>query len=351
MEVFYDPVKPLSALESQSIVNCSMHAKRWLPAWLGIRVFYVRVSCCSLKCSPEILTLRYFPISVSTSMEMNGVRVSDYRDAFLILKRDRVDKESAEVTYVSTDNLRTSGAFCFTVYDKDDQLICGLCERYDCSDAKIVGDCHGNLDSEQTQSTSFQRMGSQHGWRIECACVMGSSKCSFTRSRPNFSALTCPPPCVEVYLAGRVCGLPVVLTETVKLIAKRNHTRYKTMHTILEDEHAALPYNPTVDRPIQGSEKSELLQRELVDTSTAEQNGFDGSLECEVQDDFYSPYQLSYFHSEEGQLSWFKAGVRVGLGIGLGMCLGLGLGVGIFYRTYQSTAKIFNRKTFLRNFL
>lgn len=40
---------------------------------------------------------------------------------------------------------------------------------------------------------------------------------------------------------------------------------------------------------------------------------------------------------EQGQLTWFNAGIRVGMGLGLGVCLGVGLGVGILTRTLTNT--------------
>lgn len=38
-----------------------------------------------------------------------------------------------------------------------------------------------------------------------------------------------------------------------------------------------------------------------------------------------------------GELTWFSAGIRIGVGMGLGVCLGLGLGVGILVNGYRSS--------------
>lgn len=54
--------------------------------------------------------------------------------------------------------------------------------------------------------------------------------------------------------------------------------------------------------------------------------------------------QTDYMEGEDGALSWFNAGVRVGVGIGLGVCLGVGVGVGLLVRTYQSTTRNFRRR-------
>ena len=53
-----------------------------------------------------------------------------------------------------------------------------------------------------------------------------------------------------------------------------------------------------------------------------------------------------YWRSEclDGEMSWFNAGVRVGVGIGLGVCVGLGIGAGLLVRTYQSTTRNFRRR-------
>lgn len=50
-----------------------------------------------------------------------------------------------------------------------------------------------------------------------------------------------------------------------------------------------------------------------------------------------------FVEEEEGELSWFNAGVRVGMGLGLGMCLGIGVGVGLVIRTYRATAGAFRK--------
>ncbi|URE29335.1 hypothetical protein MUK42_05261 [Musa troglodytarum] len=46
---------------------------------------------------------------------------------------------------------------------------------------------------------------------------------------------------------------------------------------------------------------------------------------------------------EPGELSWFSAGVRVGMGLGLAMCLGIGVGVGLVMRSYQAAAGTLSR--------
>ena len=53
-----------------------------------------------------------------------------------------------------------------------------------------------------------------------------------------------------------------------------------------------------------------------------------------------------YSDDDDGQLSWFNAGVRGGVGIGLGVCVGVGIGVGLLMRSYQATTRSLKRRFF-----
>lgn len=57
-------------------------------------------------------------------------------------------------------------------------------------------------------------------------------------------------------------------------------------------------------------------------------------------------YADGQFYDEDGELTWFNSGVRVGVGIGLGMCLGVGIGVGLLMNSYQATARNLRRRFF-----
>lgn len=52
----------------------------------------------------------------------------------------------------------------------------------------------------------------------------------------------------------------------------------------------------------------------------------------------------AYLDGEDEELTWFDAGVRVGIGIGLSICLGIGVGVSLLVRTYQGTTRNFRRR-------
>jgi hypothetical protein len=53
-----------------------------------------------------------------------------------------------------------------------------------------------------------------------------------------------------------------------------------------------------------------------------------------------------YEDGDDGQMTWFNTGVRVGVGLGLGMCLGVGIGVGLIARTLHATSRTL-RKGFI----
>ena len=57
-------------------------------------------------------------------------------------------------------------------------------------------------------------------------------------------------------------------------------------------------------------------------------------------------YWQEMYPGEDGQLSWFNAGVRVGVGTGLGMCVRLEIGVRLLMRSYQTTTRNFRRRFF-----
>lgn len=99
-------------------------------SWLDSKVFYVRVTDSEIDDSiPEYLTLNHVPWSRDTLLEVNGVRTSIYSDGVSsLLRRDRLDKKSEEVTFVCTDSVRVSGSVKFEVFDKDVLLLSGSLE-------------------------------------------------------------------------------------------------------------------------------------------------------------------------------------------------------------------------------
>ncbi|XP_076887576.1 uncharacterized protein At1g01500-like [Bidens hawaiensis] len=99
-------------------------------------------------------------------------------------------------------------------------------------------------------------------------------------------------PMIEVYVAGSFSGAPVILTKTLQMAG-------------------------------------------YGDFKNGKDDYYDNSL-------MWS--QREFMEGEDGALSWFNAGVKVGVGLGLGVCLGVGVGVGLLVRTYQSTSRIFRKR-------
>lgn len=262
-----------------------------------IRLFYVRFSPCVVDAVPDLLTLSHLRRQTGAGLEINGSRIPASETASVSLRRDRIDRESSEVTYVSTDSVRVSGAVDFEVLDKEDLVLCGLVEMVE--------------------------NGSKLGWSMDCFAAAGSSV--FFQPKLGISS-----PSVEVYVAGCCSGFPLILTKTIQLSPRRKPARHATLDAIPEDEET-----DKEQKKLNGFS----LGHQPVAVPEEEVDGYDS--EGKLKYDIYSENRYS---DDDGQLSWFNAGVRVGVGIGLGMCLGIGIGVGLLMRSYQATTRTFKRK-------
>ncbi|KAK9051443.1 hypothetical protein SSX86_028070 [Deinandra increscens subsp. villosa] len=282
--------------------------------WFEIRLFYVRISPCAVNTVPEHLTLRNLRREIGVSLEINGFRVPSANTALVTLRRDRVDEESSEVTYVSTDNIRVSGAIEFEVIDDEleerEMILCGSLERIEPTWS------NGSLDNGHNHNHSAS--GSKTGWSMDFYAA-------------NLSKFGSSPPSIEVYIAGCFSSVPVILTKTIQVSPRRRGSRHGTLDAIPEDEE--------VDRePMR--ENGFARQRKLPQTG---EEGYEYESEVKARPSYYSD---EMYYDEDGQLTWFNAGVRVGVGIGLGMCLGIGIGVGLLMRSYQATTRNFRRRFF-----
>ncbi|CAH1416398.1 unnamed protein product [Lactuca virosa] len=264
--------------------------------WLEIRLFYVRITPCAVNTVPEHLTLRNLRREIGVSLEINGFRVPSANTALVTLRRDRVDKESSEVTYVSTDNIRVTGAIEFEVIENEgddrEMILCGSLERIEPTWS------NGSLDNGNTH-THHHHNHNNNGSKTGC--------CS---------------------------SVPVILTKTIQVSPRRRGgSRHGMLHAIPEDEEE-VDKEPLRDNGV-------LRQRKLPHTAGEEADGYES--EGKVVPSYYSE---EMYYDEDGQLTWFNAGVRVGVGIGLGMCLGIGIGVGLLMRSYQATTRNFRRRFF-----
>lgn len=280
--------------------------------WLEIRLFYVRIAPCAVQTVPDHLTLRHLRREIGVSLEINNARIPPSETANITLRRDRVDKESSEVTYVSTDNVRVTGAVEFEVLEDEEMILCGSLERMESSWS------NGSLGSDKNGSSSAT------GWSMDCYIASGSS--TFLQPKMGISS-----PSIEVYIAGCCSSVPVILTKTIQISPRRKVSRHGMLDAIPEDEETEKE---------QLRENGFVRQRKIpITEAEVDEYESDGKLG-------HGYYSDDMYYGEDGQLTWFNAGVRVGVGIGLGMCLGVGIGVGLLMRSYQATTRNFRRRFF-----
>lgn len=269
-------------------------------SWLDIRVFYIRISKCEInnELTPEHLTLNHVPLNRDTLLEVNGVRTSIYSDCVsTLLRRDRLDKKSEEVTFVSTDSFRTTGSVKFEVFDKDVLLVSGVLDL-----------CHGNGIHEDSD-------GYVSRWRMECETDM-------VAGNGFLKGVELEIPVIEVCLAGSFGGNPIILSKNLQVFYRKKQMR----KGLLE----AIPENEAIVNQGEGSSSLSLKDADYPN--------------YKHEHDYHSLYSgMEYGEGEDGELSWFNAGVRVGVGIGLSVCLGIGIGVGLLARTYHGTTRNFRR--------
>ncbi|XP_021910935.1 uncharacterized protein At1g01500-like, partial [Carica papaya] len=183
-------------------------------AWLEIRLFYVRISPCVVESVSDHLTLCYPRREIGVSLEINGSRVPASEAARVALRRDRLDRESSEVTYVSTDAVRVTGGFDFEVYENDDMLLCGSLERMEGAWS------NGSVSDAKT------------GWDMDCYMAMGNGSGSGSGSAFFQPKLGVSSPSVEVYIAGCCGGVPVILTKTIQVSPRKKSSRLVTLDAI-----------------------------------------------------------------------------------------------------------------------
>ncbi|KAE8716382.1 Erythronate-4-phosphate dehydrogenase family protein isoform 3 [Hibiscus syriacus] len=278
--------------------------------WFDLRVFYVRLSNFRVDDStPEYLTLNHTPLDPDTLLEVNGTRNNIYSDGVsLLLRRDRVDKKSKEATFVSTDSVRLTGSVKFSVVDRKDLILCGILEM--------------------SGSNSFIGESKNHvkRWSMNCKSEI-TSGCCFLKdkhgSSPELSS-----PTIEVYVTGCFSGKPIILTKTLQLNHRKKHNRKGMLDAIPEYESTdCLKDMPPLSGPdMQAAEYRSYKHENFEDYRNIYWRG----TEC--------------IDGEDGELSWYNSGVRVGVGIGLGVSLGVGIGVGLLVRTYQTATRKFKRR-------
>ncbi|KAG8363296.1 hypothetical protein BUALT_Bualt19G0007500 [Buddleja alternifolia] len=283
---------------------------------LEIRLFYVRIAPCAVENLPDQLKLRHLRRELGVSLEINGVRIPSSDAVSITLRRDRVDKDSSEVTYVSTDSVKIWGPAEFEVCEEKDGLdsdliLCGSLQR---------------ADSAAAWSNDMRS-----GWSMDCyvANSIANGRSAFFQSKIGVGGS----PSIEVYIAGCCSGTPVILTKTILISPRRKGSRQVLMlDAIPEDEEMGKEQGSLCNGLVR-QRKPQFMAADMEDYESDGKSG-------------YNYYSEDMYTGEDGQLTWFNAGVRVGVGIGLGMCVGVGIGVGLLMRSYQATTRNFRRRFF-----
>ncbi|XP_076931581.1 uncharacterized protein At1g01500-like [Bidens hawaiensis] len=294
-----------------------------LLSWFDIRVFYVRISNFTVDSyTPEYLTLTHIPLDPNTILEVNNKRCNlDSPGSSCRLKRNRVDKKFEEATFVSTDSIRISGSVKFEVFDGDDLILSGILEMSNNNnDNNIVNNSNGFVGKSHKS-----KMNDAERWSMRCESMVGPD----TRVLKGKYLTGCDsmPPMIEVYVAGLVSGAPVILTKALQVGFRKKQTRKGALDPIPEGDLSEFKK----DVPYGLDFKDEEFRPYKIE------NGYDYNNSLHWG-------QNEYMEGEDGALTWFNAGVRVGVGLGLGICLGVGIGVGLLVRTYQSTTRNFKRR-------
>lgn len=254
--------------------------------WLDMKVFCMRLNASGISKSlqiPESLTLHFLPRSNPTALEINGRRFHPSSSAFLTLQRNRTEEKSkAEITYVGTDTIRTSDNLCFEVYLRDEPLLFGTLEK------------NQEISEDLMPATT---------WTVEC-----SSRLEYS-SKWCLGAMSIPT--VDVYVAGRISGFPIILTQTLQLLPRRKRVRHCTLDVIPEGYETA----------------ESCLDLSEPDSHDSESSFLESNSGCDCDCDWVDV--------EEHGDSWIESGLSFGIGISLGMCLG----VGLLVRTYQGAFK------------
>ncbi|XP_078441683.1 uncharacterized protein At1g01500-like isoform X2 [Wolffia australiana] len=256
------------------------------PPWLDLRVLYIRLTGFEAsKSVPEVLKITHIPLTPNTIVEVNGRRSSIYSESVSSsLRRDRVDWEAEEATYVGTDSIRLTGSAMLEVCNEENLLVTVT------------------LELSNGDGGEGEEKGRNGKWRMSCRAVSGSGFVKKAGDRCDLAA--------EIYVTGHFSGSPIILTRTVKLgFPKKARRKKTTLDAIPEYDEAR-------------------LEAKIFQDVVAEEEYGGLYKEADTMDE------------EGGELSWFNAGVRVGVGIGLGICLG----VGLLARTYSTATKSFMRR-------
>lgn len=181
--------------------------------WFDVRVIYLRLNSYLLKSAPDCFMILFPARSMSTVLEVNGIRIPFAEQTSRKMWRDRVDTEFAEATYISTNNLHTNEGLPFEHHHRGELLVIGNFERLALENPKAR----------------------KKVWTMECTFAI-SAKSSYILSSKAEVLSGLSAPFLEVYVAGKGLGRPIVLIKMVHLLPRRKWIRCISLGAILEND-------------------------------------------------------------------------------------------------------------------
>lgn len=181
--------------------------------WFDVRVIYLRLNSYLLKSAPDCFMILFPARSMSTVLEVNGIIIPSAEQTSRKLRRDRVDTEFAEATYISTNNLHTNEGLPFEHHHRGELLVIGNFERLALENPKAR----------------------KKVWTMECTFAI-SAKSSYILSSKAEVLSGLSAPFLEVYVAGKGLGRPIVLIKMVHLLPRRKWIRCISLGAILEND-------------------------------------------------------------------------------------------------------------------
>ncbi|KAK9099624.1 hypothetical protein Syun_026669 [Stephania yunnanensis] len=292
-----DPLKPSAfrLMSHDHRPNHKMISKQVLGS-IELKVIYLRVITSSSypNTMQNCISLRFPPrdSQFCSCLEINGFKISPRERATRALNRHREDAFMSESIYVNTDTIRFRGSCLpFEVRLQGSVVVLSGTLR-----VKENGIC-GGIDNSKEDCKK---------WIMECKRGGGADE---QISGSNILL-------VDAYFAGRSAGKPVLLNCFAELNKK---TDWRGLDCIHEGEEIKDFHSK--------QEQEEKLVKE-----------FDKHKITDAQESNADEEEM--YAEEEGQLSWFNEGVRVGIGLGVGLSIGVGVSLGLLRRTLTVFKKV-----------
>ncbi|KAL5698573.1 hypothetical protein ACHQM5_029597 [Ranunculus cassubicifolius] len=287
MEIEYHTIDPLKP-NFKTITHYKPYKIFKEPSF-EFKVIYMRIiSISSLDMQQTSMTINFPPRDPQTCLQINGIKIHSNEKTSRTLNKHREDAFMSESVFVNTDRIKFKGKFLPFEVQIDG-----------CSSVLV----YGGLKRKEGVEIKDECM-----WDMECR-------------EGDFGGKEFNGGFVDAYVAGRCLGKPLLLNEVVEL------KKWKDLDCFLEDDG-------TKSDTSKDMEAKCIQQLEIK--NSAEQVNLNAEKCAEEEEE--GPTLV-----EEGELSWFNAGVRLGIGLGVGMSLGVGVGLGLIMRTYSATSGVLKK--------